>query len=252
MTRLFSSAMEKGIASEIEKFRKQVTDTAEETIFKLLPTKKLISSINDPDSPFNPSRDTETDTTVYPPPASTDPPSKKRKLSDDATGTSDNSSVISNDTQNARLMNMVLSNKRVKSMHDVVKKECEELASNIDKVKLWLTINLPKIEDGDNFGVQVQEEVLGELHRAQESAYNLRDVPRQDFLARAKICSKLIKYPFVEDYTLALQEHDEKQIYTASQRLVDIRNLYAAVMDITQKNITKLRAPKGNNSSSLY
>jgi hypothetical protein len=45
-------------------------------------------------------------------------------------------------------------------------------------------------------------EVLAELHRAQESAYNLRDVARQDFLARAKICSKLIKYPFVEDYTV--------------------------------------------------
>ena len=69
---------------------------------------------------------------------------------------------------------------------------------------------------GDNFGVQIQEggkvssvhhlsltvetEVLAEVHRAQESAYNLRDFARQNHINRAKICSKLIKYPHVEDY----------------------------------------------------
>jgi Proteasome activator pa28 beta subunit len=45
-------------------------------------------------------------------------------------------------------------------------------------------------------------EVLAELHRAQESAYNLRDAARQDYLARAKICSKIVKYPNIEDYAV--------------------------------------------------
>ena len=45
-------------------------------------------------------------------------------------------------------------------------------------------------------------EVLTELHRSQESAYNLRDSARQSHLNRAKLCSKLIKYPHVEDYTV--------------------------------------------------
>ena len=45
-------------------------------------------------------------------------------------------------------------------------------------------------------------EVLNELHRSQESAYNLRDSARQSHLNRAKLCSKLIKYPHVEDYTV--------------------------------------------------
>jgi proteasome activator subunit 3 (PA28 gamma) len=96
------------------------------------------------------------------------------------------------------------------------------------------------------------------LHRAQESAYNLRDVARQDHLARAKICSKMIKYPHIEDYTvcastslkahfifyivclqLALKEHDEKQLYLARQHLLDIRNMYAVLTDLIQKNISK-------------
>jgi len=52
-------------------------------------------------------------------------------------------------------------------------------------------------------GVQVQEEVLGELHRGQAAALNVRDLPRQDLITRAKIASKLIKYPNVEDYAVS-------------------------------------------------
>jgi hypothetical protein len=105
-------------------------------------------------------------------------------------------------------------------------------------------------------------EVLSELHRAQESAYNLRDIARQDHIARAKICSKIIKYPNVQDYPvcssttgysisrvnlpnlsqLALREHDEKQLYLARQHLFDLRNVYAVVTDIIHKNIAKASA----------
>lgn len=107
-------------------------------------------------------------------------------------------------------------------------------------------------------GVQIQEEVLNELHRSQESAYNLRDAARQSHLSRAKMCSKVIKYPHVEDYIvsalssfpgcvlkllikLALKEHDQKQLYVARQNLFDIRNVYAILTDIMHKNINKVR-----------
>jgi proteasome activator subunit 3 (PA28 gamma) len=100
-------------------------------------------------------------------------------------------------------------------------------------------------------------EVLSELLRSQESAYNIRDAARQHHLARAKICSKLIKYPHIEDYTvrascvilsytadgtiiqLGLKEHDEKQFFFTRQNLIDIRNVYAVLTDILHKNIAK-------------
>ena len=50
----------------------------------------------------------------------------------------------------------------------------------------------------------MRAEALNELHRSQESAYNLRDSGRSHHLARAKICSKLIKYPNIDDYTVRL------------------------------------------------
>jgi len=67
-----------------------------------------------------------------------------------------------------------------------------------------VTIPDPEAYSGDNFGVQIQEEVLNELSRAQESAYNLRDVARAQHFVRAKLCAKLIKYPNVEDYVVRL------------------------------------------------
>lgn len=111
---------------------------------------------------------------------------------------------------------------------------------------------------------RTSQEVLAELNRAHESAYNLRDSVRIDHLTRAKICSKLIKYPHIEDYSvcyfnhivylavlrtklgellqLALQDHDEKQIFLARQHLVDMRNLYAILTDLIHKNIIKVYA----------
>ena len=71
------------------------------------------------------------------------------------------------------------------------------LVSQPDKITLIFMIF-----SGDNFGVQIQEEVLNEIHRSQESAYNLRDAARQHSLQRAKICSKVVKYPHVEDWTV--------------------------------------------------
>jgi len=137
-------------------------------------------------------------------------------------------------------------------LHEEIKKQSAQLSESCDKVKLWVNLTMPKIEDGDNFGVSIQEEALNELHRSQESAYNLRDCARTDHLARAKICCKIIKYPHVEDYTHALKEHDDKQLYLARQHLIDIRNIYAVITDILHKNINKIRTPKASNGVSLY
>ena len=46
--------------------------------------------------------------------------------------------------------------------------------------------------------------MTSELQRAQESVANLRDVARQHHLSRAKISSKLLKYPHIEDYGVSV------------------------------------------------
>ncbi|KAH7914771.1 proteasome activator pa28 REG alpha beta subunit [Hygrophoropsis aurantiaca] len=254
-----AKSMDKEVTKKLEQFRGAVATAAEDVIFHKFPTKvswielsALIDSTGTSDSPYHISHGSlSTDAVVYPPPSSSlevDEPDKKRKRTIDGSALSSNS----NDLQSPRYSNRMRANQHIIKLHDSLKTECSELADSCDKVKLWVNLTMPKIEDGDNFGVQIQEEVLSELLRAQESAYNLRDGVRQDHLNRAKICSKIVKYPNIEDYTLSLKEHDEKQLFFARQHLIDIRNIYAVLTDILHKNIAKIRAPKANNGVGLY
>ncbi|KAF8579010.1 proteasome activator pa28 REG alpha/beta subunit, partial [Ramaria rubella] len=230
-------------------WNKQVTLTAEEIVFRTFPQKlnALLESTNDVSSPFHRSHMyTVTDTTVYPPPSSSAdaPDTKKRKRIDGA-----EPGGLGNNTSNGKLSNLVLTNQHLRQAQEKVREECEQLIELCDKVKLWISLTMP---NGDNFGVQIQEEVLSELMRSQESGLNLRDDARTNHLNRAKICSKLIKYPNIEDYALALREHDAKQLFLARQHLADIKNVYAILTDLIHKNIQKIRAPRGNNRAGLY
>ncbi|KAG2045069.1 proteasome activator pa28 REG alpha beta subunit [Suillus americanus] len=229
-------SMSKEVAKSIEDFRAKVAEAAEGIVFQ---------STNTDDSPYQISQAAaSTDTTIYPPPSSTEkngPSSNKRKRNEDGSA----APAHLNETVNARYPELVHANKLILKLHETVKLECAQLSDSCDKVKLWVNLTMPN-------GVQIQEEVLSELLRSQESAYNIRDAARQHHLARAKICSKLIKYPHIEDYTLGLKEHDEKQFFFTRQNLIDIRNVYAVLTDILHKNIAKIRAPKGNNGVGLY
>ncbi|KAF8445745.1 proteasome activator pa28 [Boletus edulis BED1] len=241
-------SLPKETSEKLEVFRAGVASVAEDIIFRVFPAKlsSIIDGASAPDSPYSVSHaPASTDPRVYPPPTSPDPngPSSKRKRVEDGIV------LLTNDIANAKYPELVHANKHIVKLQETIKAECAQLSDSCDKVKLWVNLTMP---NGDNFGVQIQEEVLSELLRSQESAYNIRDSVRQNYLARAKICSKLIKYPNIEDYTLSLKEHDEKQLFFARQNLVDIRNVYAVMTDILHKNMSKIRSPRGNNRAGLY
>ncbi|KAH9858365.1 proteasome activator pa28 REG alpha/beta subunit [Lenzites betulinus] len=248
--------MDKKLKNELDEFRERVRVEGEKVVFEAFPQKildlqKIIESTYQTSSPFHLSQAARTtDATVYPPPSAVpEPETKKRKL--DAGG-GVNGVSITNDASHAKNPAKMIGNKHTAALHEQLKRECETMAELCDKVKLWINLSMPRIEDGDNFGVQIQEDVLSEIHRSQESAYNLRDAARQDYLTRGKICSKIMKYPHLEDYVLALKEHDEKQLYIARQNLYDLRSIYAVLTDMLHKNIEKIRTPKGNNASTMY
>ena len=82
---------------------------------------------SDPSSPFHVSN-LETDTTVYPSPSSStggEPESKKRKLDDVVTN------GLSHTDEGARFTNQMLANAHIQKVHNIVKKECGELADSI-------------------------------------------------------------------------------------------------------------------------
>jgi len=56
----------------------------------------------------------------------------------------------------------------------------------------WSDCTITSVDDASD--------LLSELDRAQEAALNIRDTCRNECLTRAKLCSKIFKYPDVEDY----------------------------------------------------
>jgi len=250
--------MNKELVGSLESFRASVAAQADQIIYNTFPTKilelqKRIEDIDSPSSIYNPSRtDAMADATIYTPNRDSDQVDiKKRKRGLDGeiingTGADGNAG------SGAVYTGQVKANAHLRIIHAELKTECEELGNLCEKLKLWVNLTMPKIEDGDNFGVAVQEEVTSELQRAQESVANIRDVARQHHLSRAKISSKILKYPHIDDYVIALREHDERQLYSARRTLHDVRTMYAVLTDIIHKNITKIRFPKGNNAAALY
>jgi len=246
---------------KIQDFNRNIALAAEEVIFKGFPKKilelqALIDETESESSEYNLSNALKTtDVTVYPSTESTStssPDAKRRKRSAGDISNGESVTIPERDLSGAVYPQRVTANHHIRKLQERNKTEFQSLIELCDKVKLWINLTMPRIEDGDNFGVQIQEEVLNELSRAQESAYGLRDTMRAQHGVRAKLCAKLIKYPNIEDYVIALRDHDEKQLFMVRQHLHDVRNVYAILFDILQKNIQKIRAPKGNNSLGMY
>ncbi|KAF8756176.1 Proteasome activator pa28, REG alpha beta subunit [Rhizoctonia solani] len=245
-----TTTVDTAVAEQLKAFNDNVTKRAEEIVFKVFPQKILWVPLH---------RSQETHLVFHRwhhryhclfAPTEPEPPTKKRRHENGDSVTM--GSVVELGEGGPRFVGRVVANHRLRALHDDLKNEYMELVNLCDKVKLWVNLTMPKIEDGDNFGVQIQEEVLNELHRAQDSGYNLRDaVSKSHHINRAKICSKILKYPHVEDYAIALQEHDEKQFYMALRNLIDLRNIYAVLTDVIHKNFQKIRAPKGNNGAAM-
>ena len=77
----------------------------------------------------------------------------------------------------------------------------------IFRCQVWIQLNIPRIEGGDNFGVEIQvrfefldklqlltifqEETVGELGRAEDNAFSLLEQMTKYYVSRAKLVSKV-------------------------------------------------------------
>jgi len=142
---------------------------------------------------------------------------------------------------------LVPSNKVILDLIAIIKGHVLELIETINCVKIWIQLNIPKIEDGNNFGVSIQEETVGELGRAEDCGYVLLENLSKYFMARAKLVSKVLKYPSIQDYRKGVEELDEKEYVNLKLSCLDLRNNYAILYDMITKNMDKIRTPRGSS-----
>lgn len=58
-------------------------------------------------------------------------------------------------------------------------------------LKMWISFLIPKIEDGNNFGVSVQEDTLAEIQSVESEAAAYFDQISRYYASRAKVISKV-------------------------------------------------------------
>jgi hypothetical protein len=130
-------------------------------------------------------------------------------------------------------------------MITIVKREILETIEICSVLKTWVQLNIPRIEDGNNFGVSVQEEVVGELSRSEDACFTLLDSLHKYYTSRAKLVSKVLKYPGLADYERGVVELDVKQYTMLRFTSMDLRNTLAVLHDLVVKNLDKVNKPRG-------
>lgn len=125
------------------------------------------------------------------------PPSKRTRLSETA--------LVSGTKVLALPSGTVHCNTPICELIKVVKPVIRKLVEDSNLLKMWISFMIPKIEDGNNFGVSVQEDTLAEIQSVETEAAAFFDQISRYFISRAKVVSKVAKYPHIEDYRRAVQ-----------------------------------------------
>ncbi|XP_024242382.1 proteasome activator complex subunit 3 isoform X3 [Oncorhynchus tshawytscha] len=147
---------------------------------------------------------------------------------------------------------MMKSNTKLVDLIEKVKPEIRTLIEKCNTVKMWVQLLIPRIEDGNNFGVSIQEETVAELRTVEGEAASYLDQISGYYITRAKLVSKIAKYPHVEDYRRTVTEIDEKKYISLKVIVSELRNQYVTLYDMILKNIDKIKKPRSSNAEALY
>ncbi|XP_059159398.1 proteasome activator complex subunit 3-like isoform X2 [Physella acuta] len=179
-----------------------------------------------------------------------EPGAKKRKMEDDATNNH------SPNVLGTRVLvfpgGSIPYNKFVHSYCEKAKPLMRGLMEHANMVRMWINFLIPKIEDGNNFGVSIQEDVVAEARQVESEAASYLDQISRYYLQRARIISKIAKYPHIEDYRQSIKEFDERQMLNLQNAILEMRNHYASLHDIIMKNIDKIKVPRSANAQNMY
>lgn len=171
-----------------------------------------------------------------------DPPGKKRKIGENTDEAMMGSKVFVLPSGSVPI------NAHITLMVDTIKPLIRQLVEEANLLKMWVSFLIPKIEDGNNFGVSIQEETLGEIRTVESEAAAFFDQISRYYMTRAKLVSKVAKYPHIDDYRRTVVELDEKEYLSLRITLSEIRNHYATLHDMITKNMEKIKKPRNANS----
>ncbi|KAF2069592.1 hypothetical protein CYY_009083 [Polysphondylium violaceum] len=162
---------------------------------------------------------------------------KKRKL-----GISEVSKIPIEDIMNV--------NADIVQIQSELKKYYMEIIETFSVIRIWISLNIPKIEDGNNFGVDIQENCVNHLNKIEEIYSNQLDQSETYYLNRAAAVKKALKYKDIDGYKYAILQYDEKELMRHQFSYFDLANNYAEAYSLIIKNFQKLQTPKSDHATS--
>jgi len=177
-----------------------------------------------------------------------EPAEKKAKSSSSATSTL--SIELKEKTSMSNIpMPKIECNKIVLEQMEIIKPELINLGINCQILRDWIHLHIPKHEDGNNFGVEVQEEALQELQAVREESQSSMEEHASYHLARANIMEKILQEGNIKDLKIFIYEEDEKQARRLRMTAQTLRTHYTTILDTITKNFDKITNPKGSDSN---
>lgn len=151
-----------------------------------------------------------------------------------------NISIIKEKTiEGAVPVGIVPCNKALCEMIELVKPKIVNLIKDSNLLKTWICSKLKISEKGTNVYVSLKKTRV-EVQAIEAEAVAYLDQISQYFLSRAKIISKLVEHPNIDDYRRAVVELDEKEYLSLRLVMGEMRNRYYLLLDLFTNKLKKL------------
>ncbi|KAJ0023052.1 hypothetical protein NQD34_015186 [Periophthalmus magnuspinnatus] len=143
-------------------------------------------------------------------------------------------------------------NETVDALLKDTKRQISTLKEKLNTVSLWMQLQVPKVEDGNNFGVAVQEKVFELLTNTRTKIEAFQTLLGKYSNERGDAVAKAAKSPHVGDYRALVHQLDQFLYCELRLIVLEIRNIYAVLFDIITKNYVKIKKPKGDGKAPIY
>merc|ERR1719204_1242998 len=127
-----------------------------------------------------------------------------------------------------------------------LKKHLQEIMQWMITLSMCISLRVPKIEDGNNFGVNVQSTVREYISGIRNQTLECMKAATTFHQERGKRLSKCVKYPGIEDYSRCMNLADVAHFITTTRSALDLRHNLMWIHDLCIKNWSRLVDPKSS------
>ncbi len=145
---------------------------------------------------------------------------------------------------------MIATNEHIHEMITRLAPYVSELADSTLQLSFAIQLLVPRYQEGNNFGLEVQAKAMETVNEAHATAQEVQAGLKDFYYTREAALRRAITHPQVADYEGALVEADRAALYSLCRAAEDLYSTYTGLHDMASKNIERLLRPRDEDSNS--